>query len=247
MSSAQWLSRLTTDVDALDTLYLRLIAPAALALVVSLLVALLAWILIDGRAALLVAVCCLAAFVLATVGVHRRCHAMAATQSEQLEQLRTGVIEHLDGFSELTASGQLHPQATALLEEAGRINQHQARVESRVGWHQAGTQLLINLSAVLVLWLGIEVMAAGRISGPVLVLMPIAILGLVEVYAMLPDAFGKLGGTQGIRFPADPGYPTRCPGRHPRSGLATPRPCLGGPGPIGPASGRDPRHHPFGS
>lgn len=196
MSSAQWLSRLTTDVDALDTLYLRLIAPAALALVVSLLVALLAWILIDGRAALLVAVCCLAAFVLATVGVHRRCHAMAATQSEQLEQLRTGVIEHLDGFSELTASGQLHPQATALLEEAGRINQHQARVESRVGWHQAGTQLLINLSAVLVLWLGIEVMAAGRISGPVLVLMPIAILGLVEVYAMLPDAFGKLGGTQ---------------------------------------------------
>lgn len=247
MSSAQWLSRLTTDVDALDTLYLRLIAPAALALVVSLLVALLAWILIDGRAALLVAVCCLAAFVLATVGVHRRCHAMAATQSEQLEQLRTGVIEHLDGFSELTASGQLHPQATALLEEAGRINQHQARVESRVGWHQAGTQLLINLSAVLVLWLGIEVMGGGpdlrtgtgadahRHSWPGGGVRHVA--GRIWQARRYP----------GIRFPADPGYPTRCPGRHPRSGLATPRPCLGGPGPIGPASGRDPRHHPFGS
>ena len=38
LSGAQWLSRLTSDVDALDTLYLRLIAPTALAGLVTLLV-----------------------------------------------------------------------------------------------------------------------------------------------------------------------------------------------------------------
>ena len=47
-SGAQWLSRLTADVDALDTLYLRLIAPAALAAVVTLLLAAMAWLLFDG-------------------------------------------------------------------------------------------------------------------------------------------------------------------------------------------------------
>jgi ATP-binding cassette subfamily C protein CydC len=33
------------------------------------------------------------------------------------------------------------------------------------------------------------------LSGPVLVLLPIALLGLGEVYGMLPDAFSRLGGT----------------------------------------------------
>jgi ATP-binding cassette subfamily C protein CydC len=57
------------------------------------------------------------------------------------------------------------------------------------------TQLLINLSAVFVLWAGFALFQNGTVSGPVLVMLPIVLLGLNEVYAMLPDAFGKLGAT----------------------------------------------------
>ncbi|OZB15699.1 MAG: hypothetical protein B7X58_06155 [Marinobacter sp. 34-60-7] len=56
--------------------------------------------------------------------------------------------------------------------------------------------MLINLAAVLALWLGIELFAQDQVSGPVLVMMPIALLGLLEVYAMLPEAFGRLGATE---------------------------------------------------
>ena len=54
LSGAQWLSRLTSDVDALDTLYLRLIAPTALAGLVTVLVLVLAAILFDVGTAVLV-------------------------------------------------------------------------------------------------------------------------------------------------------------------------------------------------
>lgn len=196
MASAQWLSRLTSDVDAMDTLYLRLVAPTAMALLVSLLVALLTWILFDGRVALILALVCLGAFLLATVAVHWRCRSIAAQQGEQLERLRTDVVEHLEGFAELTAAGQISTRKQSLLREIGRINHGQARVDTRVGWHQAGSHLLIHLAAVLALWLGLALLEGGEISGPVLVLIPIAILGLQEVYSMLPDTFGRLGGTQ---------------------------------------------------
>jgi len=196
MASAQWLSRLTSDVDAMDTLYLRLVAPTAMTLLVSVLLALLTWILFDSQTALMLVVMCLGAFLLATVGVHWRCRTIAAHQGEQLEHLRTDVVEHLEGFAELTAAGQLGARKQALLQEIGRINHSQARLDTRVGWHQAGSQLLINLAAVLALWLGLSLLQAGAITGPVLVLVPIAILGLQEVYSMLPDTFGRLGGTQ---------------------------------------------------
>jgi len=65
-----------------------------------------------------------------------------------------------------------------------------------VGWHNALTTLLVNISAVLALWLGFALFERGEVSGPVLVLLPIALLGLGEIYGMLPEAFGKFGATE---------------------------------------------------
>ena len=81
------------------------------------------------------------------------------------------------------------------MRQAHQVTSEQAKTDTRVGWHLAGTHLLVNLSAVLALWAGFALFQAGTLSGPVLVLLPIALLGLAEVYAMLPDAFGKLGAT----------------------------------------------------
>lgn len=196
LTGAQWLSRLTNDVDALDTLYLRLIAPAALAAFVTLLIMVLAAVLFDSVIAIGIALILGVAFLLATLAVYLRTAKIASRQSDQQESLRTAVIEHLEGFAELTAAGRTGKHGAWLLRQAHQSSSGQVKADSRVGWHQAGSNLLINLAAVFALWSGFALFRSGVISGPVLVLLPIALLGLAEAYGMLPEAFGKLGATQ---------------------------------------------------
>jgi len=195
LSGAQWLSRLTSDVDALDTIYLRVIAPAALAAVITLLVALLAWVLFSGAVALGLLAITTIAFVFSTIAVYVRTREPSYRQADRQEELRTAVVEHIEGFAELRAAGRTGRHGAWLLRQAHQMNSEQVEVDSKVGWHQALSHLLINLCAVFALWAGYGLFETGAISGPVLVLLPIAILGLAEVYAMLPDAFGKLGST----------------------------------------------------
>src|SRR5690606_26221728 len=97
-----------------------------------------------------------------------------------------------------------------LMRRSVELSRDQARIDSRTGWHQAGSHLLINVAAVAALWLGFHLFQEGALSGPVLVLLPIALLGLAEVYAMLPDAFGKLGATRSAaqRLHSDHGLET---------------------------------------
>lgn len=196
LSGAQWLSRLTRDVDALDTLYLRLIAPTALAGLVVVLVVVLSGALLSYGIALWLAVFLFAALLLSTLGTYLRARPVASRQSDREEQLRIAVIEHLEGFAELTAAGRTGKHAAWLMRQAHCFTTEQTRIDRLVGWHQAGSHLLINLAAAFALWAGFGLFESGLISGPVLVLLPIALLGLAEVYAMLPDAFGKLGATE---------------------------------------------------
>lgn len=196
LTGAQWLSRLSNDVDALDTLYLRLIAPAGLAALVTLLVLILSFLLFDLRTTLGIALILGLAFVLATLAIYLRTATITAQQSDQQEALRTDVIEHLEGFAELTAAGRVGKHGAWLLRQAHQASSAQVKADSRIGWHLAGSHLLINLAAVFALWTGFELFHSGVISGPVLVLLPIALLGLAEVYSMLPEAFGKLGASR---------------------------------------------------
>jgi ATP-binding cassette subfamily C protein CydC len=196
LTGAQWLSRLTSDVDALDTLYLRLIAPTALAAIIAALMVLVAAILFSATTAAGVALLLGITLALATLGAHASTKAIVSEQSDRQEQLRSSVIEHLEGFPELTAAGRTGKHAAWLMRQASYHTSAQVKADSRVGWHQAASTLLINLAAVLVLWSGFHLYEGGVISGPVLVLLPIALLGLGEVYSQLPEAFGKLGATQ---------------------------------------------------
>lgn len=194
-TGAQWLSRLTADVDALDTLYLRLIVPTSLAALVSLMIVGLAWLLFSGTLALILLGLLSLAFVTATWGLYARTRVISGQLNERQEQLRGQVIEHLEGFAELTAAGRAGKHAGRLMRHAFTLSQSQAAVDARVGWHLSVTVLLVNLSAVTALWAGFALFQQDHVSGPVLVLLPIALLGLGEVYGMLPEAFGKFGST----------------------------------------------------
>ncbi|GAA3554844.1 thiol reductant ABC exporter subunit CydC [Marinobacter xestospongiae] len=195
LRGADWLNRLTTDLDAMDSLYLRLIAPTALALLVSVGLVLVAWWLVSPLLALALAVLLAAGFLVATVLLHLRTGDHAAAIMVQQADLRAATIEHLEGQAELRAAGLLPQQQQALSARGDDYMAGQVVVDTRTAWHQALAGVLVNLAALTALVLGLQQMAAGAITGPVAVILPLALLGLVEVYGQLPEAFGRLGAT----------------------------------------------------
>ncbi|HEV8078592.1 MAG TPA: thiol reductant ABC exporter subunit CydC [Marinobacter sp.] len=195
ITGAQWLSRLLTDVDALDTLHLRLLAPAALAALVSVGVIVLAVVVFSVQTGVFVAVCLGLSFAVATGAVYLRTQRLAQAQSERQDALRSQLIQHIEGYAELTAAGRARNHSALLMQQAEQLTGEQCSIETRAGWHLAGSGLLINLAVVVALWMGFSLYQQQMLSGPVLVLLPIALLGLGEVYGMLPDAFARLGGT----------------------------------------------------
>jgi ATP-binding cassette subfamily C protein CydC len=144
-SGAQWLSRLTADVDALDTLYLRVIAPTALAGVVSVLLVLAGWLVFSGSFALILLILLTSAILISSWRVFAGTQSLSGKLSDQQEQLRGDVIEHLEGFAELTAAGRTGKHSGRLMKQALSMSRTQARVDSQAGWHHAATQLIVNL------------------------------------------------------------------------------------------------------
>lgn len=194
-SGASWLNRFTSDVDTLNTLYLRLLAPTAMAVLTSLSVIGLAWLLGNGEMALVLAGLLATAFIVASITLYWRTRRSAGNQVVLTEQLRQSTVAHVEGQAELVAAGLADADRQALLARASDYTHWQEHLDRRTGWHLAMTNGLVHLASVSALWSGLALFQSGAISGPVAVLLPLAVLGLQEALAALPDAFGQLGAT----------------------------------------------------
>ncbi|XKH61563.1 thiol reductant ABC exporter subunit CydC [Halomonas sediminis] len=193
--ASDWLNRLTADIDTLDSLYLRLLAPTA--------VALLAILLLSGGVALFVPLAggSLAALLLLgwlwlTLGQAR----LGLTESErhvgQLEALRSRTMEQLQGLAELKAYGSLAIHR----ERLSTIEQQLQHAQQRLGhWVALGNALegwLVSAATLMTLWLAALAWQAGSISGAVMVMLPMAVLAMNEALGALPAAFTWFGATK---------------------------------------------------
>ncbi|WP_246053859.1 thiol reductant ABC exporter subunit CydC [Halomonas halmophila] len=192
--ASDWLNRLTADIDSLDSLFLRLLAPALVALVAILalsgFVAL--WApLAGGSVALVLGV----AWVWLTFGQARWGMAASRRRVTELERLRGRVIEHLTGMAELETFGALAEQRQRLdaIEARLREDQRQLGRIAALGLSLGG--LMVGLAWLLAFWVGATLWEAERLSGPVLVMIPLAIMALNEAVMALPMAFTQFGAT----------------------------------------------------
>lgn len=192
---SDWLARMTTDVDAMDTLFLRLAAPTGLALLLSLGLVVILGAVAGYAFALVVAVFLIFALGVATVALFCRTGERSFRQQSSVEALRGDVIQYLEGQAELTAAGVVQPYRNRLLAEIEQWSQDQGIIDQRSGWHGAISMLLVNGAMVAALWLGLQLFQAGVISGPVMAMIPLALLAMNEVYGMLPEAYARLGAT----------------------------------------------------
>lgn len=192
--ASDWLNRLTADIDTLDSLFLRLLAPAAVALLAILALAglLAIW---SPAAALAVAGLLGAAWGWLTLGQARLGLVASRRRVDELERLRGRLIEQLQGLAELETYGTLAGQRRRLeaIEERLYADQRRLGRFSALGTVVAG--LAVGLGWLSALWLAALAWQAGALSGPLMVMMPLAVMAMSEALTALPTAFTQFGAT----------------------------------------------------
>ena len=188
------LSRIRSDIDSLDNLYLRVLAPASAAVIcVAVLVGLLtlysvstAWLLAAGLLVSGVALPLVAQRLGRNPG--RRAVAIRA-------ELRVVVSETVQGLGELLIAQAARRQIEAVAQYGAAL----VRQQRRQAWVGSITAALSGLAAQLVLWgaliVLIPLVRTGSLAGPDLALVILYVLASFEAVAPLPAAFLALGET----------------------------------------------------
>ena len=185
------LSQLTGDVDALDHLFLGVIGPSAAALVITLTLALALALLVSPTLALIVLALLMANPLLAEL-TRRRGQADSQALIQTLPALRRQGIDMLEGMADLTAFDQLGTVRQHWLQHSKRAIGAHTRLSRLDAGAQAGITSMGFIGVWLGLVIGIGLYTADQISGPILGLLVLALLGLGEVWQPLPGAWRKL-------------------------------------------------------
>lgn len=188
------LFRLTADIDALDSLHLRLLLPIGVALLTGGVLAI-ALALIEPAIGMMAAGLLLAAglaipFVLTRLGVRP-----SRRRGVALEAMRARTIDLVAGQAELQLAGRLRAQAVAVMA----ADAYAARQEDRLNRLETGATFAFGLASTLLLAglllaLG-EAAQSGRIGAPLAALGILAALAAFEPFAALRRGALEFGRT----------------------------------------------------
>jgi len=195
LRSGDMLSRMTADIDTLDALYLRLIAPAAVALFT---LASTSILLFYFSAALSMAVLLimLLSSIIAPWFFFRQSLQPAEKTLLVTAELRIKLIDMLQGLAELIsyrALMQFQQQALVLSTE---IIYRQKQSERLAALSLAVSSVLAQLAVLAVSVWGTVMVQTGKLSGTDLAIMFFLVLAAFELLAPLPQALLLLGKTR---------------------------------------------------
>ena len=192
--SGDLLSRIRADIDALENLYLRILAPLLVAAITSLVILLFLW-----QYSIVLALIELALLMVAGIAVplviNNLAHQASTRKIETTSELRSAVIDSTQGMSELLIYGAAEKQAervNALSEQLLEDQQHLAKLN---GGSQSALGLCANLSMWLMLIVAIPMVSAGSLAPANLPMLALFALASFEAIMPLPLAFQTLPGT----------------------------------------------------
>lgn len=185
-------SRLVADVDALDSFFLVAVSPAvsvlAIGAVVTGLLAL--WL---PAAAILYAPLVIAAAILVPLAALRRARAPGVRAVTRSADLRTAALDGMAGHRDFVVNGATARAADAVSESARRLGRLRIELGDIVISAAALAQILAGIALLGTLWLGLDALHAGRLGGPMLVGLLLAVAGSFEAAAMLVRGVGRIG------------------------------------------------------
>ncbi|WTW96295.1 thiol reductant ABC exporter subunit CydD [Streptomycetaceae bacterium NBC_01309] len=181
------LSRLVTDVDAVQDFFLRALLPAAVAAVVGV-----AAVGVTGaflpEAGAVLAAGLLAAGLLVPWTAARVTRRAERRISSVRGELSTGVTELLRGAPELIAAGAAPARLAALDTVDARLRRTEARQAQGAGLGSGLAALATGATVWGCALVGIAAVAAGRLDGVLLALVILTPLAAFEATAVLPSA-----------------------------------------------------------
>ena len=181
------LSRLVSDVDALQDYWLRWLLPAgAAALVSAASVGFTAWLLPEAGAALAVGL------LAAGVGVPVLTGAVARRAERRLApargELSTRVTDLLTGTAELTVAGALPARTAEARRADGVLTRIASRTATATALGDGLTALICGLTVTATAAVGAQAVAAGRLGGVVMAVVVLTPLAAFEAVLGLPLA-----------------------------------------------------------
>ncbi len=190
------LSRIVGDVEELQNVYLRIVAPVAVSSVTSLLTFMLLYsfgpsLAFAGLAFLL------AAGIGVPLLVRRMARGLGRKQLELRGELNARLVDGVQGAQDLLAFGRErdHERAIATLNRGlGRL---QGKMAFITGLQNALGDLLMNLAMLSVLVLAIPLVSGGEARGVYLAFLALVVLGSFEAVQPLGTAFQFLGRSIG--------------------------------------------------
>ncbi|WP_019936995.1 thiol reductant ABC exporter subunit CydC [Bordetella sp. FB-8] len=188
-------ARLTSDVDALDTVFLFVLAPIATALLGGLAVALVVACSLP-LAGLVLLLCLLAACLLVPVGLAIASRRSGTQAQQSAADLRTAVLDAVEGHGDIEAMGAraaVLRHTDRLCGLAAQARQSQSRLAAHGQWV---LQAAAGLALLAVLWTGLPAIAAGRVSGPYLAGLLLAALAVFEVAGPVMRGASRLGAAR---------------------------------------------------
>ncbi|MGV8854274.1 MAG: thiol reductant ABC exporter subunit CydC [Devosia sp.] len=184
-------SRLTADVDALDTAFLVAIGPITSAIVIGSTLTIILCFLLPTAA--LVYGLSFGAAVLVVPAVLVIASRRAGTAVVvRAAAARTAVLDGIEGHADLTLFGALGATQDGFTTLAERLAVARGRLATLTGFAAFGVQGLSAVALTGSLWLGLVAFAAKQIDGPVLVGLLLAILASFEASSAIVRSVGKL-------------------------------------------------------
>lgn len=192
--SADLLSRIRADIDALDNLYIRVLVPVLVAVTAGL-----GFFVFTALYDLGLALLLLGMLIVAGVLLPWLSRALGSAPGRRLVEadsaLRQLAIDGTQGLSELLVYGAADQHARRLDAASRALIADQDRMSRITGISQGAVGLSANLTLWGMLWLGIPLVAEGQLAPPQLAMLALLALAAFESVAGLPMAFQQLGAT----------------------------------------------------
>lgn len=186
--SGDLLNRIVADIDALDHLYLRVLSPAAVALLISLLAFALLAAFDTG-----IALAFWWLMAIAGGGVSIAAAAAAGPAGRRIAlrsaELRSRAVEDFQGLAELLVFGAAGPHRERVRRIQSDLIASQRRMANIRGASAGAMHILSGAAVLAALYLGSGLVAAGRLNGDTLALVVLASAAAFENVFGLPAAF----------------------------------------------------------
>ena len=192
---SDWLDKLSSDLDALDSLLTRYIIPS-LTIGVTIVIATLLLLSIQLELALYFSITTTLLWLLTIKYAIAQTKVTSFKYAALFASLRAEIISHLRGAFSLNPAGLMTEHQQQIKKQHALIYSYQSRLNERLANIQLVLDICLGLGLIIAVLLGLQLVHHNIIGGPSAIMFGLLFLGVSELIQSLPEQFSVWGKTE---------------------------------------------------